>query len=140
MVPTLSTPARNKEITQTFLDIFSTGNVNAILNCLHDNATWWISGKIDGISGTYSKTEIGELLSGVTSAYKQGALPVRVLGMTAEEDRVAIEAESYAELHNGKIFNNQYHFLLKVADEKVIQVREYSDTLHIYETFVNTQD
>ncbi|MDP4534311.1 nuclear transport factor 2 family protein [Marinobacter salarius] len=140
MVSIQSTPAHNKEIAQTFLDIFSTGNVNAILDCLHEDATWWISGKIGGISGTYSKAEIGELLAGVTSAYKQGALPVRVLGMTAEEDRVAIEAESYAELHNGKIFNNEYHFLITVSDEKVIQVREYSDTLHIYEIFVNMQD
>ena len=32
-------------------------------------------------------------------------------GITAEGDRVAIEAQGYAKLKNGKTYENLYHFL-----------------------------
>jgi ketosteroid isomerase-like protein len=55
--------------------------------------------------------------------------------MTAEGDRVAVEAESYAETITGKIYRNQYHFLITVRNGKVQSVKEYLDTMHTNEVF-----
>ncbi|AOE86713.1 MULTISPECIES: nuclear transport factor 2 family protein [unclassified Pseudomonas] len=127
---------RNKELVRHFLRVFSSGDVTDILDCLDDECTWWISGNIPGISGSYSKQQMGELLAGIVTVYKQGALPITPGGMTAEGNRVAVEAESCSELNNGRVFKNTYHFLFETDGKRITGIREYSDTLHMYETFI----
>ena len=48
--------------------------------------------------------------------------------LTAEGDRVAIEAESRGEHVSGKTYANQYHFLMRLRDGKIIEFKEYMDT------------
>ena len=59
-----------------------------------------------------------------------GGLRVTPKGITAEGDRVAVEAESYAKMKNGKTYQNTYHFLFIVRDGKIQSVKEYLDTIH----------
>jgi uncharacterized protein len=132
----ISTVEKNKAIVTEFLEVFSTGDVTGIAERLHDHATWWVSGSIEGLSGTYSKDQMTSLLKGVTTLYKQGALHITPLEMIAEGDCVAVEAESYAELQNGRVYNSLYHFLFRIADGKIMQVKEYMDTHHAYAIFI----
>jgi ketosteroid isomerase-like protein len=127
---------QNKAIVKDFMDVFSTGNVEGILNCLHEDATYWVSGTIEGMSDTYDKARLGGLLGGVTTVYKGGALQISPISMIAEGNKVAAEAESFAELLNGRVYKNQYHFLFEIADGKILRVKEYMDTQHAYNTFV----
>ena len=125
----------NKAIVEEFFATFSTGDVDAIMARLTDDATWWVSGSIPGMSGSNSKAQLGDLLRTVVPLYKDGALRISPSSMIAEGNRVAVEAESYAELTSGKVYNNHYHFLIELADGKVRRVKEYSDTHHMLETF-----
>jgi len=59
-----------------------------------------------------------------------GPMSLKVHGVTADGDRVAIEAESYAPLQNGKIYNNTYHFLFQFRDGKICLAKEYNDSHH----------
>jgi hypothetical protein len=59
-----------------------------------------------------------------------GALRLSPTGATAEGERVAVEAESYARMSNGKIYQNKYHFLFTVRNGKIQAVKEYLDTMH----------
>ena len=127
--------AEPKQVVEQFFATFSTGDVDRILNLLTDDASWWVSGTIEGMSGAKSKQELGELLRAVTSLYKKGALQISPTSMIAEGNDVAVEAESYAELNNGKVYNNRYHFLVEVNGTRVRRVKEYSDTQHMLETF-----
>jgi ketosteroid isomerase-like protein len=53
----------------------------------------------------------------------------------ASEDWVVIEAESKAALRDGTPYNNQYVFVFKFdADGKILEFKEYWDTLHAKET------
>ncbi len=45
---------------------------------------------------------------------------ITVQGVTAEGDRVAIEAEGRAELKNGRIYANRYHYLFVLRDGKIL--------------------
>ena len=48
---------------------------------------------------------------------------------------MAIEAESHGRLVDGRPYENQYHFLLRFdADNKVVEFKEYLDTLYLFET------
>lgn len=135
MTTTNTTAERNKAIVAEFLDVFSTGDVPGILERLHDDATWWVSGKIEGFAGTKSKEEMGKLLEGVVTVYKEGALRITPIEMIAEGDRVAVEAEGYAELGNGRVYSPQSAFVFGIADGKIRSVREYLDTQHAHDIF-----
>ena len=50
--------------------------------------------------------------------------------LTAEGDRVAVEAKSLAHTNSGRTYNNRYHFLITVHDGLVTSVKEYLDTMH----------
>lgn len=136
MTTTSATLGTNKEIVKEFLEVFSRGDVNGVVDRLHDNATWWVSGTLQGLSGTYTKKEMGELLKGVKTVYTHGALQITPLKMIAEDNFVAAETESYAELNNGRVYHNLCHFLFEIADGKILRVKEYMDTQHAHATFL----
>lgn len=124
-----------KTVVRDFLATFSSGDIDAIMKRLTDDATWWVSGRIAGMSGVRSKASLEALLRQVAPLYVEGALRITPVSMISEGNRVAVEAESHAELVDGRIYANQYHFLFEVAGNRIRQVREYSDTQHMFETF-----
>jgi len=67
--------------------------------------------------------------------YKEGALRLTPTHMIAEGNEVAVEAESFATMTNGRVYANRYHFLFEVADGKILRIKEYMDTMHAWETF-----
>ena len=124
-----------KAVVRAFLETFSRGDIDGVLAALTDDATWWVSGSIPGMSGTSDKAAFGALLRAVKPLYKGGALSITPSSMIAEGDTVAVEAQSQADLENGGVYANRYHFLFEIADDKVRRVKEYSDTLHMRDTF-----
>ncbi|MET0248251.1 MAG: hypothetical protein ABW164_00815 [Sphingobium sp.] len=50
------------------------------------------------------------------------------IGVTAQGERVAIEAVSHGNLSNGEHYSNNYHFLVIVREGKVAQVKAYFST------------
>ena len=125
----------NMAIVADFFATFSKGDVPGVIERLHDDGSWWVSGTIEGMSGTYSKAELAGLLEGARALYREGALQITPTLMTAQDDRGAGEAKSVATMDDGRIYANRYHFLGMVRDGKVANVREYMDTIHARETF-----
>jgi hypothetical protein len=121
----------NKKIAATFFENLSAGNGAAVMNALADNATWWVAGNF-ALSGTKTKQQFAELVGGL-GAKIDGPMTIKTTGVTAEGDRVAVEAESHAKMKNGKVYQNKYHFLLEIRDGKIQAVKEYLDTTHAAE-------
>lgn len=123
------TPEQNNIATVTrFFAHFSSGDVDATMAMFADDATWWVAGTMP-ISGTYSKPQFAELLGGVLDTCT-GPIKITPKVFTAQDDRVAVEAESYTETLTGRIYNNHYHFLVRVRGQQVCSVKEYLDTMH----------
>jgi ketosteroid isomerase-like protein len=118
----------NKKVVAGFFEAMNSGNGAAVMNALADSATWWVAGNFP-LSGTKTKAQFGELVGGL-GAKIDGAMRLTALGLTAEGDRVAVEAESHAKMKNGKTYQNKYHFLFQVRDGKIQAVKEYLDTTH----------
>lgn len=118
----------SKRIVLGFFENLNAGNAAAAFDALSDKATWWLAGSFP-LSGTRTKAQFVELL-GQLGAAIDGALSLRVKGVTAEGDRVAVEAESFAKMKSGKTYQNRYHFLCEVSGGKIQAVREYLDTAH----------
>ena len=124
---------KNKQLVESFWQEFSQGNYQNALDMMASDATWWVAGKTL-LSGEYTKEEFTDLLSSVSSQAPNG-IKVIPSSMTAEENRVSMEATSYAEISNGKTYHNEYHFLITIADGKLVKIKEYLDTEHVTEVF-----
>lgn len=131
----MATTDANKVIVRKFFATFSKGDVDGVIRMMDEAGTWWVSGAIEGMSGTYPKAELAGLLDGARALYREGALRITPVTMTAEDDRVAVEAKSFATMKDGRIYANSYHFLVTLRDGKILGVREYMDTVHARETF-----
>ncbi len=97
------------------------------LSLMTDDATWWAPGR-----GTYGNEEFARIAGAFAGMFKAPST-ITVLGVTAEGDRIAIEAEGHAELTNGKTYRNRYHYLFVFRDGKICEARLYNDTAHAAE-------
>ena len=124
----------NKSIARAFFDALSRGDQKAVLDLYAEDARLWTAGTLP-FSGTRTLAEIGPLMQGILSAFPEG-LKFSIKGMTAEGDRVAIEAESFGRHVSGRTYSNQYHFLMVIRDGKLRELKEYFDTVHADEVLV----
>ena len=130
----------NKKTVGEFFERFSAADVIGALDLLADSVIWRAMGREGGLpmSGTMDKKDIGELIENVKAAFPAG-MKLTPTGWTAEGERVALEMESYAVKTSGTVYNNLYHFLLTVSEGKITAIREYLDTLHVKQVFVDDQ-
>jgi ketosteroid isomerase-like protein len=126
----------NKQLARQFIDHFTANDIAGALDLMTDDATWWIAGNPDQLpaAGTYNKERIARLLHNMIGQLSNG-LKMTVKDLVAEGDKVSLEAESYGELQNGRVYNQQYHFLLTIREGRITAIKEYLDTQHVYATW-----
>lgn len=124
----------NKQLARDFIEALSRADTEWVLDHYADDMVMWTAGTL-AISGTHGKDEIRGLMDGILGAFPSG-LRFEIKTMTAEADRVAIEAESNGVHASGKIYRNQYHFLMRVRDGEIVEFKEYLDTQHANEVLL----
>jgi len=116
---------QNKKITRDFFEALSTGS-NKYLDFYTDDSIIWTAGN-NSIGGTRTKKEVVTFAENILSAFPSG-ITFNITGITAEDERVAVEISGEADHASGKTYNNQYHFLLRIKDGKILELKEYMDT------------
>ena len=124
----------NKELARNFIAALGRADTEWVLEHYADDVVMWTAGSLV-ISGPHDKSEIGEMMNGILGAFPNG-LAFEVCSLTAEDDRVAIEAESRGTHVSGKPYHNQYHFLMRIRDGRIVELKEYLDTLHAHEVLL----
>jgi uncharacterized protein len=119
---------QNKKIVLGFLDDISMGDYGRVLESFADDGTYWIVGNLPG-AGMYTKEKIPEFLSSWRSIFPKG-IKLTADCLIGEGDYVAVEGHSYAEIADGKIYQNKYVWVFEVKDGKIRAIREYPDTQH----------
>jgi ketosteroid isomerase-like protein len=119
----------NKRLIKTFMQLMSNGEIDSAFELLSDDLQW----KILATSrpAVLTKGQLKAAVIAMISVFIDGDFRMSPIGMIASGARVAVEAESYARIIGGKIYNNKYHFLFQVQDGAVKEVREYADTAHV---------
>ena len=120
-----STIKKNKEIAIKFFEALSSGS-EAYLDFYNDDSIIWTAGN-NAIGGTRTKKEIIDFAQGILAAFPTG-ITFNITGMTAENERVAVEVSGEAMHASGEAYNNKYHFLLTIKNGKIIELKEYMDT------------
>jgi uncharacterized protein len=114
----------NKRLaTDCITDLFSNG-VGCIQKYTLPGFVWWVAG-MGEIQG-----KLGDV-DAVMKKYQIGPTELRIVGVTAEGDRVALETEGRATLRNGSLYANQAHWLFEFRNGKIVRIREYHDTKHV---------
>jgi len=124
----------NKAIVREFIEAMSRADVEAILEAYAEDGYVRTMGDTP-ISGVYDRERIADYAGSVYDTFPEG-LEFTVHGMTAEGDRVAVEAESNGAHVSGRHYRNFYHFLFTLRDGKVASLKEYLDTQKVMEVLV----
>lgn len=130
----------NKRLVREFLDHYAHGRYDAALALLAPDSRWWLPGHAQEFpaAGWADKATVERRLAANLKLLPHG-LEIIVGDMTAEGDRVAVEAESKAQLASGTLYHNRYHFLFVVRDGRIQVVKEYLDTLHVMNALGNAR-
>ncbi|WP_066555998.1 nuclear transport factor 2 family protein [Croceicoccus bisphenolivorans] len=94
-----------------------------------DDGAWWSNA---GVSIPIA--DFNQLLTSLHEQTEHGiavtAGPIAVCG-----DKLFFEATSQARLKNGKAYANRYAFVALFEGDLIREMREYSDTAHVFDTF-----
>ena len=121
----------NKQLVRKVFEQMEAGDMDGYLAAMADDITHTVTGK-SAFARTMTKAQLTEMFQGIRMIFPNG-LKMTIKGMTAEGDRVAVEAESYGETADGNVYNNEYHFLFEVRDGKIQATREYMCTAYAVE-------
>ena len=128
----LMSQAENKRIVLGFVEALVSGDIERARDALADDATWWIPGSLP-ISGTHwgKKAIFEDFMSRVP--FQPGSFSIEVCNLIGEGDCVAIEWVTRAATTDGRTYENYYHYMFRLQNEKIQEVREYLDTLYAKE-------
>ena len=115
----------NKKLVEDFFSILSSGSQD-YLDFYTEESIIWTAGE-NAIGGSRSKGEVVGFAQSVLDSFPEG-ISFKVVNLVAENDCVAAEVEGSATHVSGKPYNNKYHFLLKIKDNEILELKEYMDT------------
>ena len=115
----------NKKLVENFFSILSSGSQD-YLDFYTEESIIWTAGE-NAIGGSRSKGEVVGFAQSILDSFPEG-ISFKVVNLVAENDCVAAEVEGSATHVSGKPYNNKYHFLLKIKDNKILELKEYMDT------------
>ncbi|SDB50856.1 hypothetical protein SAMN03159382_00555 [Pseudomonas sp. NFACC23-1] len=104
-----------------YLKHMEAGDTGAALRLASDDATFWMPGP-----GTLNKAQLEAFFEQVGPMIKSMVFTLH--GITEQDGRLAVEATGEAQLSNGQIYTNEYHFLFIVKEGKIQLMKEYADT------------
>jgi ketosteroid isomerase-like protein len=126
---------QNKRIAVELVQALARADKQKVLSLYADDFELWTAGSLP-FSGSHTREEAAALMDGILGAFPDG-LDFELRAITAEGERVALEAESVGRHASGLEYRNQYHFLLVIRDGKVHQLKEYLDTERAREVLVD---
>ena len=131
----------NRELAVGFIQALSDKRTAEAMAMVHEDCYYWIIGdkEMFPFAGEYDKAHLESIMAG-SMEVASGENKLEILGTTSEGGRVAVETKSTIPTEDGGIYEQSYHFLFEVKDEKLIVIKEYLDTLKAMKTFGSIAD
>lgn len=127
----------NKRLVQKFFDAMNSGDSQAIIDAYAEDGYVWTMGETL-ISGKFNKQQIEQASAAIFDSFPEG-ISFTITGITAEGERVAVEAESSGKHVSGQPYSNSYHFLFIFRDDKLVVLKEYMDTERVTDVLCGGQ-
>lgn len=131
----MSQEAENKAVVRRYFDAVNSTNADRVLALLSEDFHFkamlrepaWLGGEMGREAFSSAMIAMSEMMT--------DPIQMEITGITAEGDRVAVEATSFGPMKTGPAYENSYHFLFRVRDGKVFEVLEYSCSYHAEKIF-----
>lgn len=120
--------AENKQLVSDAWGAITAGNPEGFMSRLADDATWTFFGTHRFAGTIRGKDELVAKLFAPLGEVLADGIKVHVDTLTAEGDRVVIEARGEAQTKQGVPYNNSYCIVVTCANGKIQHVREYLDS------------
>ncbi len=122
---------QNKELVERACSYIDKRDFDALMDVLREDATWELPNRKDRFEygGPNDKQGTYQLLSGFLTPFDEFSFEVKSL--TAEGDRVAVEAVSHGIGPGTAEYRNNYVMLWTVQDGKVASVKEALDPFQV---------
>lgn len=118
-----------KSIVVEFLSLLGEGNADDAFELVDDD----LRHKVAGFGEYTSKASYRETLEDFYSRFTDDGVSYEMDEPIAEGDRVAVTMVGRGTGRSGKPYCNYYANFYKVADEKIVEVYEFVDLIHIQE-------
>ncbi len=126
---------QNKQAIVRYFERVNRGDKDAILECLTEDFVFQGMGRHpDWVRYRWDREMFANAPREMSTKMKK-PIQLRLLGMIAEGERVAVQAESYCEMNNGKIYDNAYHFVFTLRQGRIAEVLEYCCTYTVVDVF-----
>lgn len=122
----MNDPQANKRFVADFLRDVGRGDAESLRAAYAEDGQLETMGRTL-ISGRFTRDEVVMAAQRIFDIFPDG-VRFEILAMTAEEDRVAVEAKSHAVHVSGRPYSNHYHFLFRLRDGKIVKMQEFMDT------------
>ena len=114
------------ETVEHFFESLEQGDPAAVAGCFAADARVWTPGD-HWFSGIHTPDEVLRLSGMILGMFPDG-LRFQTQGITAQDDRIAVEATSEGHHVSGRTYRNTYHMLFVVRDGAIVHLKEYMDT------------
>ena len=122
------TPAENKALLRAAFDRLARADATAFLDLMADDFCWIIEGqskwsrRYDG-KDVVRRELFKPLFANFATPYRNTAEE-----MIAEGDRVVVLCKGEVTTNAGEDYNNDYCYVIRMRDGKMVELREYMDT------------
>jgi len=123
---------KNRNIVLDFCKHLSACNVDAMFELFSDKGSWQMVGRNDKFpfGGIYDRDAAYNQLATFLSAFD--TFEFNVTGVTAEKDRVAIQATSTGKGPGNKQYKNRYIMQYCLDNGKIISIDEFFDPFEVF--------
>ena len=119
-------PDASLDVVNRFFTSLEKGDAAGVAACFAADSRVWTPGD-HWFSGDHSPDEIQGLSATILALFPTG-LRFQVSDITAQGERVAVEATSEGAHVNGRVYRNAYHMLFVIRDDQIVLLKEYMDT------------
>lgn len=128
----------NLAVIRTFFEAMNKADVDTVLSCFDDAASWQIMGRTS-ISGRKPKSGLSISLNNWFSMFPKG-LSYMVETTISEGKKMSAQAHCVGMHDSGKLYSNECHFAFTFTDGgKIQEIREYFDTQRVAEILPESQ-
>ena len=129
----MTTAEQNEQIVRNFFKVLSTGELENIRKTLHADASWTPMVKNVPGAGVHAPRDVivVKFLAPVRGLFEDGDPKTTIDNIFAKGNVVCVESRGRGKLRNGKIYDNQYCWVIEVKDGLVWKIREYMDSHYV---------
>jgi uncharacterized protein len=117
---------QNKAIVRDLIDALAELDAERFLSHLSEDVMFETPGQF-AAAGIKTKGMVAKEFPPMRKIMPDG-LKMKIVTMTAEDNRVHVEIEGKAKTSGGLDYNNRYHYAIILKDGKIISFRDYVDS------------